>query len=332
MSLSRNDVEEVGFRAVILSHFDWISRMPWEGVTVDSTELLEAAMTHWIDEYSGQFSDLGSELSRFVDPNVCGGRILTVISGPAKGFVAGHASSSPIYLSVFSVLERHRQTRPSGRQGADEVRDQYRVYGCDDAVRHSILASAVQVGLDAAIRNLFADLEPLKRYLFGKFGCRAGFQTTEDVWQEATSDIVLSKIRTFRGGGTLISWAKIVIGREISRRLIREHKTVSIESTNIDVTDASSVQACSDDIRSVWNTAWSTLTGDEQFVLMQLSRGWSGEDIARALGVHPGNVSRKLKSGADKLRRALLDAGESVDSVRPFLADLVASPSAEASS
>lgn len=286
-------------------------------------------MTQWIDEYSEEFSAREAALSQLVDPDVCGGRVLTLLSGPAKAFADGEASSSDVYKSIFTVLERHRKSSPVVEDGANEVRDQYRSHGCNDAVRHCILASAIQVGLDGAIRTLFADLEPLKKYLFGKFGSRAGFQTTEDVWQEATNDIVLSKIQTFKGGGTLISWAKTVIGRETSRKLVRDRETVSIEAAEYDVKDNSTAIESSDEVRAVWDAAWSGLTDDEQFVWTQLSRGWKGEDIAGALGVHPGNVSRKMKSGAEKLRQAFLAAGESADSLRPFIQELMES-SAEA--
>lgn len=334
MSHSIQEHESSRFLPVIRSHYDWISRMPWDEVENSGMESVETAMRHWIDEYSNEFGGDGIALSEAVDPEVCGHRVLNLMGGPCQAYTRHERLSGEIYQKIYSLLISHEQSPPPVKDGVEQVRHQYRDYGSSDGIRQCILASAVQSGLNSAVAMLLRDLEPVRKSQLKKFRTSVGFDIAEDAWQESITKIVMDKVPSFRGDGILSHWVGRIVVRDIYRRIRQEKRstgsgrTVSIDAASVDLPDRHSgdvedAQAETHAARLAWKSVLSVLSKREQTVLHAFASGLKNQEIADLIGVVPGQATRIRTRALEKLRDGLLQSGDSGEALLPLIREFI---------
>lgn len=316
----------------IRSHADWIARMPWTGFTPSEPELVEAAMIKWLDEYNEEFGDSPTRLLDSLDPRSCGDRILRLLKRPCSAFADSVESRQEIYQRVGSVLQQHLSQRPNATVGAHAVRDEYRSFGSDDGVRQCVMASSVEAQLEKAVAAFLVELEPIRARLANRYQNQASRDTIDEIVQDTSSDIVLKKIRTFKGESTLKRWVEQILSRAIIRNL-KSKKKVSQYSIEALATEPSAVDSMPADgagAEQTWERAWASLTDREAVVLRYVALGMQRQDIAKLFNVVPGTITRWINDATPKLKNHLEQNGESFESLLPIIEQLVASSQEEA--
>lgn len=177
---------------VLNRHRDWLRHMPWATTSQQSAESYKSAMRTWIDEFGDEFHEASTPLSTSVNMVACCNRILTLLSGPCQAFVQGATSASVTYRRVREVLLRASGAM-SAENSFDDVRDTFRQFGRNDGVRHCVLASAVEVGHERAIKVFLEEFDGVRRQLAASFSERLGEEVVNEVWQDVSTDLVFGE-------------------------------------------------------------------------------------------------------------------------------------------
>ena len=152
--------------ATFTKHADWLNKMPWGLLGDESIQILESAMSTWIDEYNDTFNDQPTDkLSELIDRGDCSDRVLNLIGGLCKAFLRNPDQTQASYKKVSDVLKDQQQNPPANpRDGISRVRDVFRDYGNEDGVRQCILVSAVEAQQRRAKELLINELKKVTIY------------------------------------------------------------------------------------------------------------------------------------------------------------------------
>lgn len=123
------------------------------------------------------------------------------------------------------------------------------------------------------------------------------------------------RIMTYKGWGPLRTWLRMVFRNLAFRQnrvegafpeeQITDNQPIPLEkNVSIGPGDDFDRQECYDKLAPLFITSFDCLTGRERFVFLQvIVDEMEGKRIARALGVHPGTVTRIKDEAMDKVSR-----------------------------
>ena len=117
----------------------------------------------------------------------------------------------------------------------------------------------------------------------------------------ASSKSGKSKIASFNGGGSLSSWLKVVIFRDVLSRQ-KESKVLSLDSIVFGIDEESVVDDDMKNLEEIVAAGFKQLNGEEKSLLRDYYILKKREnELANRLQVHVSTISRRIKKICDKL-------------------------------